>query len=756
MSRRASHESSFRSRQPQWAPTLALALALSLLVVGPGLWFLDYRREHQHLRTELQTVRGNFLDQLSDIESYLSLLSIQTEAVSSEHEVFENGARLLLAAHPAVHRVMMINEKRAITSLVTRDAMETQALLPMQPPHRDRVIEIAMATAEPSLTSGRCEISGAPLVELWLPPSATGEALGAMIVPEMLLALCTPRVIGDHVTATLIAEDGGSLASFGDRDDVHWGASEETTLATRGAMFRLGVKHRSDRASMGMVAAVGLAGCAMGGGVLLGMRGRQRNYEAEQRAIDALRRSEKRFRSYYDLDMIGIAVTSLEKGWEEFNDRMCEILGYPRDELREKTWVELTYPADLEKDVTEFNRVLAGEIDGYSMEKRFVRGDGAVIYGSIQARCVRNEDGSIDHFVALVDDITDRKRAEKALRNSEERVRLLLDSTAEAIFGLNLEGEITFCNAACASILGFVSREELLGRFIDDVITLSSPAPEKSNRSEHGVLPALRDGSVVHRDDELLQSAAGKSFPVEYWAHPVQRDGELVGSVVTFFDVTERRRSEERQRLMMAELDHRVKNTLAAVISLTEQSLSQSSDLADFSQTYIGRVRSLGRAHDALALTKWSGLSISEAIRQTVAPHFAGREGQLVVNGSETELSAEAASPVCMALHELATNATKYGSLSVEKGRVEISWWQADDAHVELTWREIGGPPVSAPARRGLGLTLIEGFIAQELSGDVDLDFDSDGLRCTMRIPREHTKTGHGARDYDLSRSVES
>jgi len=118
------------------------------------------------------------------------------------------------------------------------------------------------------------------------------------------------------------------------------------------------------------------------------------------------------YHNYFNLGLIGMAVTSIEKGWVDVNEKLCEILGYPREELIKLSWAEITYPDDLKADEVEFERVLAGEIEGYSMDKRFVRKDGIVIYASISANCIRNKDGSIDHFVAFVQDITDRKSAE--------------------------------------------------------------------------------------------------------------------------------------------------------------------------------------------------------------------------------------------------------------------------------------------------------------------------------------------------------
>lgn len=135
-----------------------------------------------------------------------------------------------------------------------------------------------------------------------------------------------------------------------------------------------------------------------------------------KRAEEELRMSEERFRRYFQLGLVGMAITSPTKGCLEVNDQICEILGYERGELLQKNWAELTHPDDLPADVANYNRVLSGEIDGYSMEKRFIRKDGQVVHATISVKCVHRTDGSIDYFVALMQDITDRKRAEQLVQ----------------------------------------------------------------------------------------------------------------------------------------------------------------------------------------------------------------------------------------------------------------------------------------------------------------------------------------------------
>ena len=133
-----------------------------------------------------------------------------------------------------------------------------------------------------------------------------------------------------------------------------------------------------------------------------------------------LRDSEARFRSYFELPFFGIAITSLEKGWVDVNDRLCEMFGYTRDELKNLTWSELTFPEDLSADVAQFNRVLKGETEGYGIDKRFVKKDGSIFPTSLSVRCVRKPDGPVNYFVAVIQDISERKQVEQQLLQSQK------------------------------------------------------------------------------------------------------------------------------------------------------------------------------------------------------------------------------------------------------------------------------------------------------------------------------------------------
>jgi PAS domain S-box-containing protein len=159
----------------------------------------------------------------------------------------------------------------------------------------------------------------------------------------------------------------------------------------------------------------------------------------QKRAEEALRKTEERFRSYFELGLIGMAITSPEKGILEVNDKLCEILGYERGELLQKTWAELTHPDDLAGDIVIFNKVISGQIEGYSLDKRWLRKDGQIINGEISVKCLRRVDGSVDYFIALLQDVTERKRADEALRRAHDELEHRVLERTRELSAINVE-----------------------------------------------------------------------------------------------------------------------------------------------------------------------------------------------------------------------------------------------------------------------------------------------------------------------------
>jgi two-component system CheB/CheR fusion protein len=202
-------------------------------------------------------------------------------------------------------------------------------------------------------------------------------------------------------------------------------------------------------------------------------------------------------------------------------------------------------------------------------------------------------------------------------------------------------------------------------------------------------------------------------------------------------DITERRQWEERQKLLVAELSHRMKNTLATVQSIASQTLRNAQSLGSFGEAFSGRLQALGRAHALLTGSNWAGAPLGEVVSEALQAYGAPAE-RIRLQGGDFDLEPPAALMLSMIMHELATNAAKHGALSSASGRVEVEWdlVRADlGPALRLTWQEFDGPPAAEPERRGFGTSLIEHSLEYELEGEARLEFLETGLRCELLIP---------------------
>jgi len=222
------------------------------------------------------------------------------------------------------------------------------------------------------------------------------------------------------------------------------------------------------------------------------------------------------------------------------------------------------------------------------------------------------------------------------------------------------------------------------------------------------------------------------------------RAGRMIG---VFIDVTERRQAENQKSLLIAELDHRVKNILAYVAAVAEQTRDTTNSKDDFVKVLEGRIRSLAKTHSILSRNRWQGVSITELVHGELAACM--KDGNTQIDGPDVELAAKAAQSLSMVLHELATNAAKHGALSNCDGRVSVRWRKHYDgaatSKLVLDWREAGGPPVAVTDHVGYGTSVIREIIPYELGGTVDHEFLTEGVRCRVEIPAtwlNSTQTG--------------
>ena len=213
-------------------------------------------------------------------------------------------------------------------------------------------------------------------------------------------------------------------------------------------------------------------------------------------------------------------------------------------------------------------------------------------------------------------------------------------------------------------------------------------------------------------------------------------DNVIDGVVVTFVDVSERRRSSDQRTVLLQELNHRVKNSLATVQSIASQTFRYTDTREAFQQTFEARLMALAKTHDLLTKNDWETASLRELLLAELEPYGGNESSRFAIDGEDVRLASPVALALGLVFHELATNAVKYGALSVPGGRVEIGWKIGDgERRLRWHWSETGGPPVKKPARRGVGTRVIEKGLMHEFGGEARIDFDPSGVRCSIDLP---------------------
>jgi PAS domain S-box-containing protein len=326
----------------------------------------------------------------------------------------------------------------------------------------------------------------------------------------------------------------------------------------------------------------------------------------------------------------------------------------------------------------------------------------------------------------------ERRRNEAALKESEARLQEALAAGAVTAFEWDYRTGSSRRSDNAAQIFGFDPKQPLSSKQM-----LARVHPDDRARLKafvYGVSPESAAYSVTFRFTRL----DGR----EVWLEETSRaEFDAAGSPVCLkgltLDITERKRAEAHQGLLISELDHRVKNILARVAHVAEYSRQGSGSMDQFVQALDGRIQSMADAHSLLSRNRWLGVSLVDLVRRQLAPY--STERNLAIGGPDIMLSAEATQALAMVLQELVTNAVKYGALSQPHGRVSVTWVHRSSLDVTgrlaFAWRETGGPPPDAPAKSSYGTDLIRGLIPRELGGAVELAFPREGARCDIEIP---------------------
>jgi Signal transduction histidine kinase len=357
---------------------------------------------------------------------------------------------------------------------------------------------------------------------------------------------------------------------------------------------------------------------------------------------------------------------------------------------------------------------------------------------------IRDVHGRIFGIFAEGSDITDTKRAEEALRASEARLKAVLENVPVGIIITEAPtGRVTMGNPQAERIF----RHPILPTPDFDAYgqwRVYDAAGRPVAPRDYPVARALLTGETTGDEEYRYRRGDGTMAWMWFAAAPIRdAEGAATAAVVAIVDIDQEKKAEEHHRLLINELNHRVKNTLATVQSIATQTLRNAGTVAEARVALEERLFALSRAHDVLTRENWESADLREIVDEALAPYRHAREKRLHAEGPVVRLSPRMALAIAMALQELATNAVKYGALSNDTGEVSVRWSVTgeDGPHLHLVWTETGGPPVTAPSRRGFGTRLIERSLAHDLNGRAKIGFTPAGVVCTVDAPLE---TGHG------------
>jgi PAS domain S-box-containing protein len=443
---------------------------------------------------------------------------------------------------------------------------------------------------------------------------------------------------------------------------------------------------------------------------------------ARRDAEAALRAREAHLSAFFNQAAAGMSETDATGRFVRVNDRFCGITGRSREDLLGLRMQDITHPHDLPGNLPLFNQAAQGG-GSFEIEKRYVRPDGSPVWVHNSVTTVRDEAGAPISTICVTIDISDRRIAEERLRESEARQRAITEATPECIKIVGADGQLIHMNAAGLAMIEASDLETVQGA---DTLALISAEHRGEWRDNHARVIA---GESLSWEFDII-GLGGTRRCMETRAVPlVQPDGSIAQLAVTR-DISQRKKAEEHQRLLINELNHRVKNTLAIVQGLAQQSFKGHQVPESVRRAFDGRLAALSAAHNILTDRNWEAASLVQIVEDTVSPHRV-KEERIVAEGPDILIPPKTAVSLALALHELATNAAKYGALSVAAGRIEIRW-RHEDGQLRLVWRESGGPEVEPPTTRGFGTRMIERGLAADLGGAVKIDFRRDGVVCTI------------------------
>lgn len=453
-----------------------------------------------------------------------------------------------------------------------------------------------------------------------------------------------------------------------------------------------------------------------------------RDISERREAVARLAASEARFRAAIDV-VQGVLWTNNAVG--EMIDEQpgwAALTGQTRAEYRGFGWAKAIHPEDAEPTLQAWN-IVVREKRPFLFEHRVRRHDGVWRVFRVRAVPTLAADGGICEWIGVHIDITEQKNAEEQLRESEARFRAMADAAPAPVWMTSAAGGIEFVNQAFADFAG-LDRDALLG---DVWVGLIHPDDIPDVLAKR---VAARSALLPYRFEARFRNDDGTYRWMLASAKPrIDSEGQFQGYLGMAMDLTDIKAAEARQRLLINELNHRVKNTLSSVQSIARQTLRPDETPPHVRERLVDRLLAMSAAHDILTRESWEGAAIGEIIRQGMRPFTDDRDLERIeIRGPGLRVGPSTALALSLAIHELGTNAVKYGALSTPAGRIVIAWDPAEGGRTVVRWTESGGPAVQPPSRKGFGSRLLDGGLASDLGGKPRLVFAETGVEAFLPV----------------------
>jgi PAS domain S-box-containing protein len=461
---------------------------------------------------------------------------------------------------------------------------------------------------------------------------------------------------------------------------------------------------------------------------------------ARKSAEQELKESEGRFRLMSEHAPVMIWMSDAQGRCLHLNAMLRQFWGVPEDGVGSFDWQAMMHPQDAADITQRIMRALEGR-ESLTLKGRYraVSGEYRVLQTAARPRF--SSSGEFLGMIGTNVDITEQEKSEQALRESEQRFRLAVEASPSGMVMTDRHGMIVLVNSQAETLFGY-TRDEIVGRNIEQLVPDRFRDQHPMFREAYGSQPSARP--MGEGRDLFARRKDGSEVPVDIGLSPIHTpEGQMVMAAIV--DISARKRAESHRELLVAELNHRVKNTLAVVQGIAYQTFRAGNGPPELRKAFEERLVALAQAHNLLTESSWEHASIKQ-LAEVTTEALGANEKRVALSGPDLHLPPKQAVPLAMALHELCTNAKKYGALSNEDGRIVLDWSIARDegAVLNLAWRECNGPPVSPPARRGFGTTLLERTLAQDLEGEVMLRFHPDGLECVISAPMRDISEGRG------------